>query len=164
MATAKLAYTEHQKIINYDTGETIEEMTSQATVKEQEPPYIKLYLEHVVMIYKLPKASSDLLLALAQRVTYDNVIQINKWLKIRIAEELGIKEQSISNALTKFIKKGVIRRVGGGTYQLNPNIFAKGAWKDIKAMRSSWLKLTVTYDENGIPSVNEEVTRELKSA
>ena len=160
----KLAHTEHQTTVDFSTGEILASSKTHITGKEQEPPFVKMYLDHIVTIYNLPKSSSSLLLALAQRVTYDNVVQINKWLKLTIANDLDIKEQSISNSITKFVETNVLRRIGGGTYKLNPHIFAKGAWQYIKLMRADWLKLSITYSEDGTPTINHQNEPALKLA
>lgn len=67
----------------------------------------------------------------------------------RICQQLNITKQSLANNLHKLAKVDAVRSVGRGEYQLNPELFAKGSWADIKNLQLSYrkrLKMTVEYD------------------
>jgi hypothetical protein len=60
------------------------------------------------------------------------------------------------------IKAGIISRVGeagSGLYLLNPNLFARGRWRDIYQKRKSF-KMTITYKDDGKEGVREIVTEQ----
>lgn len=164
MRKVKTAYVETQQKIDYGTGEVTEHSRSAFTTKEQEPPYVKLYLSHITSIYELPKNSSPVLLEIAKRIGYDNIICINKFIREAIAKSCGMKEHSIANLMSKYVKADLLQRLGQSTYMLNPNLFAKGAWQDIKLMRAEYLKLTVTYESDGTPVINKNLEPNLRLA
>ena len=127
------------------------EMKTKSVLVEAEPPYVKLYLEDIVMLHDLPKSCSDILFVLIKNsMTYSNNLIINNYIKDEVVKTLGYKSrQSISNAITKFVGSDIMRRISTGVYMLNPNLFARGAWKDIQAIRSEWLHLSISYDTRG---------------
>ena len=145
-----------ETIINND----VIEMKTRNVLVESEPPYVKLYLDDIVMLHDLPKSCSDVLFALIKNsMTYSNTLIINNYIKDEVVKMLGYKSrQSVSNAITKFIKADILRRISSGVYTLNPHLFARGAWKDIQCMRSEWLHLNISYDGRGkrkIEALNE---------
>ena len=136
-----------ETVINDD----VVKMKSKVLLIESEPPYVKLYLDDIVMLHDLPKSCSDVLFALIKNaMTYSNTLIINNYIKDEVVKMLDYRSrQSVSNAITKFIKKDILRRVSSGVYVLNPHLFAKGQWKDIQRMRSEWLNIYISYDKRG---------------
>lgn len=112
--------------------------------RQIEPPFVKLYLSDIELLYRLKKNSGDLLLELLRYMNYEGEITVNKLMKERICEKLGIKNiGSINNYLTVLVKKDIFQRLAQGVYFANPYLFAKGDWsKNIKGLR-------VSYKENG---------------
>jgi len=121
-----------------------EQSVGTRTIYKQEPPYIKLYLEDILYMADMPKSLSGLTYALAKRATFadkDNglVIYLNTFLKQQICDECGYEVmQSLNNAINKLCKGNIIKRLGAGTYQLNPYLFGRGEWKDIDKIRTTW--------------------------
>lgn len=139
------------------TGEILQEHTTKEqvtrTIHKAEPPYIKLYIQDLLYLSDMPKGLTDIVYSLAMRATYANprdtskglVVPLNSYIRKEICEECGYKKvQSLNNDITKLVKGNIIRRIGTGTYQLNPYIFGKGEWKDIDNIRMTW-----NYDING---------------
>ena len=61
------------------------------------------------------------------------------YIKEEICRECGYTNvRSLNNDLTKLVKGCIIKRLGTGTYQLNPHIFGKGEWKDIESIQATW--------------------------
>lgn len=153
----KVAYEEHKIEINGKTGEVISSKNTKVSVKEREPDYIKLYLSDISALKNIPKVNNEILYELFKLANYDtNMIVLNSYLKNKIAEHLNIKFQTIQNAITKFTKQEILIREGTGTYILNPYLFGKGSWDNIKELR-----LTITYNTNGkkfeVEKIDEEV-------
>lgn len=138
------------------------EMKTRSVLVEAEPPFVKLYLEDIVMLHDLPKSCSDILFALIKNsMTYSNTLIINNYIKDEVVKTLGYKSrQSISNAITKFVGSDIMRRISTGVYMLNPNLFARGAWRDIQSVRSEWLHLSISYDTRGRRVINENEHQE----
>jgi len=140
-----------EKLTSRTTKETIENGNIKNIEDEKifsgrqiEPPFVKLYLSDIELLYRLKKNSGDLLLELLKYMNYEGEITVNKLMKERICEKLKIKNiGSINNYLTELVKKDIFQRIGQGVYFANPYLFAKGDWtKNIKGLR-------VIYKENG---------------
>jgi len=132
-------------------GTQVLDIKTRAVLVESEPPFVKLYLDDIIMLSDLPKSCSDVLFSLIQSsMTYGNKLLINNHVKKEIQSQLGYKTtQSVANAISKFVKKDILIRVDTGTYKLNPNLFAMGAWKNIQKLRAEWLELKIRYDSSG---------------
>ena len=64
------------------------------------------------------------------------VIYMNKMLKENIAKKCNVSLKRVEQAITEFVKKGIMRRIGVGTYQFNPNLFGFWRWSDIYNIRA----------------------------
>lgn len=137
-----------EKIIRHETvvDENGEIKRDSKTYKVQvEPPYVKLYFEHLLTLKSVSKSLSPILYALVMRMTYagsgDNggqVIVVNKFIKEAIAAEVECSISRIDQALRELVKGGVLRKLGRGTYQVNAKYFGKGDWKDIRLLRAEF--------------------------
>lgn len=143
-----------KEIFDKETGETTKS-TQETTVKGklQEPDFVKLYLDDIEVLYRLPKNASNVLYSFLKRMTYKGIIYTNKSLKQEIAIELQLKNiKSIDNHITELVFQQIIKRIDRGTFLMNPNIIAKGKWEDIKGLR-------IDYDDYG----NRQITPKLKN-
>lgn len=69
-------------------------------------------------------------------MAYDNIIVLNAYIKKQMAEELGFNTvQSLNNNINKLVKEGIMIRKGTGTYEMNPFLFGRGSWDNIKKIR-----------------------------
>jgi hypothetical protein len=147
-------------IIDKFSGELLKDETivEYETKLPSEPPYVKLYTTDLGNLFKLPVGTTGVLMCVASMVDYQGVVVLNGYFKESIARRLNSKlskngKPSISvvnKAITELLNKEIISRIGSSTYQLNPNLFARGKWRDIYEQRKAF-KLTITYshDENG---------------
>ncbi len=138
--------TKIQHTINNETGEIKETNTTMNVRKRvpKEPDFIKLYLQDICKLKSIPKTGSSLLNELLKYTSYDNTILIPSYVKQEIAKNLNTSVGTISNALTTLVKKGILKRKGGGAYALDPFLFGKGKWEDIRKIRMTW-----EYSEDG---------------
>lgn len=112
----------------------------------QEPDYIKLYLNTLLTFKDLPKQMSPLLLELLKLMSYADpeadhggqLIQLTGFSKKSIANRLNIKINTIDHGLLKLKRSGILKQLGPGAYQANPNMFGRGEWLDIKAIRAKF--------------------------
>jgi len=133
MKNPKTKVTYQEVSVDHETGEV---KKHKKTLKsEREPDFVKLYLRDLALLSELPKWLSGVLYELLQYMNYDNEIILNSTVKKRIAEKLDIQVRSISNALSKFVKKNILIKNGRGTYIANPYIFGRGSWSNIKEIR-----------------------------
>ena len=119
--------------------------------QSSEPDYVKVYLDDICYLTDIPKYCGNVLKQLLKYVTYADdeiggmIINLSPYSRKVISESLGLKQvQSLTNAITALVKGKVLFKLGGGAYQLNPYLFGKGEWKDIKKLRT-----TITWDSKG---------------
>lgn len=137
------------RFVDGQTGEVTHEITEVEVTEhaQAEPAYIKVYLGMVETLYKLRGQEANVALELAKRMTYASsgqVVYVNPAMKREIAATLGMKPTSVSNAITKLTKAGVITRVDTGKYEINPYVFARGDWTSVLRLRGTF---TLAADE-----------------
>lgn len=135
-----------ETIIDKETGEIKQESTttfSKLNV-EQEPSFVKLYIEDLSRVIGLSKTSNDAVLCLLRRMDYDNIISLNAYVRKLICDDMGIKPNTLSHILEKLTKSNVLKKIGSNTFEMNPFLYGKGKWEKIRELR-----MTFTYNENG---------------
>lgn len=104
---AKISKVETTKVVDMN-GEITEETTSVSFNYGKETDYIKVYLDNIVVLAEIQGWISKVLYELIKGVTYANKRQfiiINSGYKRIVAENLGIKQQSVTNAVNQLTKK-----------------------------------------------------------
>ena len=114
------------------------EKTKSRTVHETEPHFVKLYINDICKLNDIPKLGNAVLNELLPLMNYQNEIVLNAGVKRRIVESLNTSRASLDNSLTKLVKSDILRRVDTGIFKLNPFLFGKGSWGDIKNIRVEW--------------------------
>ena len=130
-----------------ENGELKEEVKSTSYYIEQEPPYVKMYLDTVLYLKDLPKGYNPILMSILRRLPWanqDQSIAINAGIKRQIAKELSCSVSRINAAITDFVKGEVLFRIDTGVYNVNPHLFGRGDWGDIARLR-----LEVLFDSDG---------------
>ena len=137
-------------VTNEITGETISRTSNVIDIRvmEPEPAYIKLYIEDISRIFNLQQGHQEILAYVAASVDYEGIVSLAIGRKARIAATLNCSVKSIDNAITEYIKHGILARIGRGEYELDPNLFAKGKWRDIRERRMGF-RTTITYTPKG---------------
>ena len=136
--------------VDHETGETLKETVNETLRYNEEPAFIKVYLQDILYLSDMPKRYDKVLFELVKRAQWANrdqgmTITLSSGSKRLIAKQLGLNSISlISNALTDFVKAKILKRIETGVYALNPNLFGKGDWQDIAKLR-----LDVDYDLSG---------------
>jgi hypothetical protein len=146
MSKDKVTYMHKKEIINYETGEITQEENLIHIKNSQEPNYIKLYIDCLLCLKELSKTFNPILLEFLKHMSYastsDNIggqiIYVNSLMKKNIAKRLNITVKRIEQGITQFVKSNIFKRIGTGTYQVNPDFFGKGEWKDIKNIKANF--------------------------
>jgi len=126
---------------NPETGEIITR-ENRITKSSKEDIFFMTFIESIGFMKNLSKTEIQTVFGLMKYVTFnDNEVVVNRLVKDRISELMNISLKSINNSITGLVRKQIIKRVGRGTYQLNPHIFGKG---NIHAIRK--LKMTYEWD------------------
>jgi hypothetical protein len=113
-----------------------------------EPAYVKMYIEDLGKLLDLQSGHRDILLHVAATVAYDGLVSMTALRKSRIAAALKCSIRSIDNAITEFVKREILLRLGRAEYELNPHLFAKGSWKEIRERRLQFTT-RITYSAEG---------------
>lgn len=135
-----------QEIITIDTetGEIKEQTTTTDVRVEKEPEYVKLYINDLVKLSGLPPSCNDLLHCLLSKLDYNGEITLVKASKDEIKKKLNMADSTFRAGMDNFIKRGILCKKATGLYAVNPFIFGRGEWKQIRNIR-----LTVEYNEKG---------------
>lgn len=135
-----------ETIVDTTTGEVkSEKTTSMNRFKiEPEPDFVKLYIKDLSRIIGLSNTDNDVVLALLRNMNYDNIIALNAYTRKQMCEIMKIKPNTLSHVLSKLIDKNILKKLGANTYEMNPYLYGKGKWEDIRELR-----MTFTYDKDG---------------
>lgn len=159
----------YQEVVaDKETGEVVTNKTLYRM--NDEPDYIKLYIDTVFTFKGLRKGLNPIFLAFLNHMSYaganekygGQVIFVNMAMKKMIAEQLGLGIDSINKALSEFVKTGVFSRLTVGTYQVNPDIVGKGHWADIQNIRATFdfgnrtVKADVVHSEEQSMTENQQ--------
>ena len=139
-------YVSQRTTIDHITGEVLKQEHEYIHKQSAEPDFIKLYLNTLLAFKDLPRTLNPVLVEFLSLMTYADseedhggqIIALTSYLKHRIAKKLDIKINTVEKSLTSFVKTGIFKRIGTGTYQVNPNLFGRGEWKSIKAIRATF--------------------------
>lgn len=139
------------------TGEILSESSNVHSINKlpPEPDYIKLYVSEIGRLHGLQAGHRDILLYVASMVAYDGTVYLNPRRKGQIAATLKISPKSIDNALSEFVKTGLLNRLCRSDFELNPFLFGKGDWKTIRERRESFVA-RLRFGPNGIEALDIE--------
>lgn len=141
-----VTFVEKTETLNHETGEmTASEKTTKMRFSV-EPSYVKLYLDCLLTFKNLSTSLNPILLETLKFMRYASpdfkyggqTINITMGIKEEIAFNTKVTVGRVNQALGDFVKTGVFKRLRNGTFQVNPNLFGKGDWKDIKSLRSTF--------------------------
>lgn len=151
-----------ESLTNELTGELLsltKEVTDINTIPV-EPNYLKLYIEDLGLLKKLSGSEINILLYVAAQADYSGEVHLPLLVKGRVAESVGVKVQAVNNAIVKLSAKGLIKRIGTSVYILNPDLFAKGKWRDIREQRKAFQSIT-TYTPDGKKQTETRIIEEV---
>lgn len=98
----------------------------------QEPEYVKLYLNHICKLFDLTNKADKTLFSLLRKLNYDNEIVLTGNMKATMANELKIKKNTLEHAIGELVTKNIFFKQGNNQYLVNPHILARGRWQDIQ--------------------------------
>jgi len=131
-------------MVDNTTGEVIKE--EYVYKQRAEPHYIKLYIDCLCDFKGISKSLNPILLGFVKRMSYaasdkdygGQILYLNAAFKKAVAAECGVSLKRVDQAITHFVKSGIFARVATATYQVNPEMFGRGQWKDIKNIRATF--------------------------
>ena len=147
---AKIVSVKKEKIVNFKTGKTVVEYESSTVNVGSEPEFIKIYLGSIMYLKDMPTNLAAIMMCILKQTPYsdsENVtVILTKDVKEDIAAELRLSYQTVVNAIVKLVKGKILFHQGSirsARYLVNPYIFGKGHWKDVKK-----LQLHVDFEPN----------------
>lgn len=130
-------------------------------IKNDEPEFIKMYCDRLTDFARLSPICSKVLMALAMRCDYENMVYTNSFERKRIAEAIDSVPDTIRNAVYQLASAGFILKVATSYYELSPKYFVKKAWSEVKQMRKSFeLRLRYSSDNGEEVYVYVETNKE----
>ena len=146
------------EVIDHQTGEIIQTETVQTFQIENEPPYFKVYIKDVCRLQELNgRDTPDILYRICAMMGFKNMFLAYKPVKQAIADEIGCTVKHVENVIIKLKKKGILVPVDRAVYVLDPELFGKGKWKDIRDLR-----LNIEYKEDGTKQLSSSYGTQLK--
>lgn len=113
-------------------------------IPREEPDFIKLYLDHVLVHTDLSVKLSPILVEVCQLANYADdkqggmMVFLNSYTKEQIRKNLNYTSiKMVEKSITSLVKSKILIRKGRGAYLLNPYYFGKGHWTDIKKIRAT---------------------------
>lgn len=150
-----------KEVVDTDTGVVIESTTeTERVIYDKEPDYVKLYLRDIVRLKDLPPASEKLLMLIVKHMGYNNLFQAYKPIKLMICKQLGISINTLNNQINYLRKAGILipmNEYGRGLYLVDPDLFARGNWNDIKNLR-----LIIEYQSDGTKKLSSNAPEKIK--
>jgi len=139
-----------QQIIDNNTGELLHDTTNIIDIHHMtaEPAYIKLYIDDLGLLSRLSAGESQILIYVAACADYKGMVALPTGIKTRIVKTIGCSDSAVNNAVNKFCKENILRKEGGGLYELNPDYFARGKWREIRERRKDF-QTKITYRRDG---------------
>lgn len=153
MASTRRIYESRQSFLNRDTGEEVEQVSHNVVRLAQEPSYVKLYVQDLGDLIGLSSNEKAVLYMLATKIDYEGIASLNASSRRRMAASCGISAGSFRNAVSGLCKKDIMHRIEPNEYEVNPNYFAKGAWKTIHQRRQDF-ELRIRYRQDGTRDIS----------
>lgn len=162
-------YTKLHNIIDSETGEILSQESEEIKTKAKEPDFVKVYLNTVMTFQGIKNISSDFLICLCNYITYANDektqmrVIINKMIKDEMSIKLNIKINMIEKYIRKSVEAGILFKTEyRGTYIVNPFLFARGEWKNIKSLQTEFDFINGTWKYTKKFKTEEEIEQEKK--
>jgi hypothetical protein len=139
-----------------ETGEELKNSRLEVGGYESEPPYVKIYLDDIGRLQGLNKSEQLILNELVFNMGYKNVVPAYKPVKQMICQKVGMNYNTLEKALKQLHAKGILIRQARGFYVMDPNLFGRGKWQDIKKIR-----MIIDYNSDGTKTINTEISKQL---
>lgn len=153
----KTTFLKEDKVINHETGEIIETRKITESRIDNEPAYIKLYIEDVIRLNNLPSGTGKVLNCLLRHMSYSNTVVLIKPIKDLIGIETNLSANTVKKAIADLNNAGILIRSHKSVYLVDPNLFGRGKWENIKELR-----MTVKYDKEGVKTITSNLTQQLR--
>lgn len=138
----KLALKTEKTVIDYQTGEIVQETKSRTMKIPNEPDYVKLYVRDIGRMLDLPGRAQDFLNIIVSAMGYNNLFIAHLEVKKQIGRDFNMSIHSVNKYIDVLYKSGILIRKSKMVYLIDPNLFARGKWENIEKLR-----LLIEYDK-----------------
>lgn len=160
----KLRFVKHHTKNNYidtDTGEVLSthlDKKEEYILVDSPEDFANVFFHIKGILSDLDKGSVNLLIWCATQAQYNtNMVTLNKPVCTLIEKDLGIKYQTIKNAITRLVKKKIFIPMGSATYKINPAYAWRGA-QEVRKREMHYI-LTLKQDLSYVPEDMIDKTR-----
>ena len=154
---SKVLYKRITESIDSSTGELDRYEEESVARFNSEPPYVKMYLDDICALVSVPNSLRNVLVLCLRKLDYEGYITLSTRYRKQMCAELGIKDPTLRNKLYGLSKKGFIFSVGGGEFKANPNLFARGEWKNIIEQRKAF-EMIIKYSPDGDKTITTKIS------
>lgn len=130
------------------TGEVLSS-TQQVYRKEVEDDYIKVYVNTISSLHNVKGAAAATMFEMLGQLGYDNRIVLAPSIKKQMAENAGLKLNTLEHSLGSLCKAGLLVKEATNIYSVNPHFAGRGKWKDIKENRLA-IPLNLLFTKDGV--------------
>ena len=165
----KVEHEDEEGNVTVDTA-----VVTRAIRTNEEPDYVKLYIDGWRESNEIPARYRQLFLSLAMRMTYaglakggepdrgGQVVYMLGTDRKELLEECGWSgDDALRKGLKALVDCGAIRRIGRGLYQVNPKYAARGTWHyNSRKKRGGVENLLAAFDpEDRKPPAEESIVQ-----
>ncbi|PHQ88770.1 MAG: hypothetical protein COB42_08165 [Sulfurimonas sp.] len=153
-------YDEINTYRDHTTGEMISDVRKKVVRREKTPDFVMMFTHGLSILTKsnLTNAQAKTLFELLKyTVNNSNMLMISVDTKRIIAKETGLAQRTIGENIQALVTKEIIIKENK-TYFLNPVLFGRGNWNDIKKLTQS---LEIEYDFENNTAVERIKTKAL---
>lgn len=134
--------------IDTSTGEVISS-TQQVYTKEVEDDYVKVYVNTISSLHNVKGAAASTMFEMLSLLGYSKLIVLAPSIKKQMAENAGIKLNTLEHNLGTLCKAGLLIKEATNVYSVNPYFAGRGKWKDIKENRLD-IPLNLLFTKDGV--------------
>lgn len=114
-----------------------------------EEDYIKLYVRTMSILHNVEGAAVKTLNEVLKRIGYDNKIVLAPSIKQQIADDAGLKKNTVEHHLIALCKQNLLIKEATNVYLINTYVFGRGKWADIIESRKD-LPVNLVFTEHGV--------------
>ena len=140
---------------NKDGSETLLGMEGYRVLRE--PSYVKVYLDKLDLLKGISYKASRCLNVLLRIMNYDNDVILTKFIKEDMCISMGVSISTFNHSMGELIDNPnkIMIKASNNHYIINPEIYAKGVYKDVVAVTKKFKELTGTNISNELPTSKE---------
>lgn len=144
MNTKRVTKSHTKVVVDQGTGEILKSEVMESTTVGREPDFIKMYIQDLGRLMSLNNSDNKILLFLLSTLDYSSKLKLDMYAKQEIMEALEMPLNTVNASIKNLYNAGILIRQAHSRYLMNPALFARGRWEDVKQIR-----MQIDYNEEG---------------